>query len=101
MTVTIATQDGLIRQGQLVHQILASDLDAVLSNARAEISPAEPRRLTKMRGKFKGHGASGIVVFGHRSAAADAPATRYSTPPTRHFSRHDETNRESALIDAD
>jgi amino-acid N-acetyltransferase len=37
--ILITTHDGLVRQGQLVRQILASDLDAVLTNARTEISP--------------------------------------------------------------
>ncbi len=37
--IFITSYDGLTRQGQLVHQLLASDLDNVLANSRAEIPP--------------------------------------------------------------
>ncbi|MSU61182.1 MAG: amino-acid N-acetyltransferase [Pedosphaera sp.] len=37
--IFITSYDGLTRQGQLVHQLLASDLDNVLATSRAEIPP--------------------------------------------------------------
>jgi len=37
--IFITTQDGIFRQGQLIHQMLVADLDAILANQRGEILP--------------------------------------------------------------
>jgi amino-acid N-acetyltransferase len=37
--IFITTQDGIFRQGQLIHQVLVADLDAILTNHRDEILP--------------------------------------------------------------
>src|SRR5881396_1699933 len=37
--IFITTQDGVLRQGQLIRQMLVADLDAILANQRSEILP--------------------------------------------------------------
>jgi amino-acid N-acetyltransferase len=37
--IYITTQDGLLRQGQIIRQLLVADLDAILANHKAEILP--------------------------------------------------------------
>src|SRR5207244_10987422 len=37
--IYITTQDGLLRQGQIIRQLLVADLDAILANHKEEILP--------------------------------------------------------------